>query len=69
MERDPGIPSAGCCVHPRASLDILEMEKFLASVGDETPDHPAHYLVTISLVYAIPASLFYVVVPYKTFIM
>jgi len=47
----------------------LETEKLFASVGDETPDRPAHCLVTIPLVYAIPASLFYEVVPYKTFIM
>jgi hypothetical protein len=69
MERVPGTPSAGCCVGPRARLDILEKEKFFASVGDETPDYPAHCLLTIPLVYAIPASLFYEVVPYRTFIM
>jgi hypothetical protein len=44
-------------------------KNFFASVGDETPDHPAHCVVTIPFVYAIPASLFYEVVPYKTFIM
>ena len=56
-------------MRPGASLDILETENFFASVGAETPDNPAHCVVTIPLVYAIPASLFYEVVPYKTFIM
>jgi hypothetical protein len=69
MERGPGTPSAGCCLGPWAILDILEKEKSFASVGDETPDYSAHCLVTIPLTYAIPASLFCEVVPYKTFIM
>jgi len=43
-------------------------KKFVASVGNETPDHPAHCLITIPLAYAIPASLFCEVVSYKTFI-
>jgi hypothetical protein len=69
MERVPGTPSAGCCVGPRASLDIIKKKKFFASVGDENPDYPAHCPVTVPLVYAIPASLFYEVVPYKTLIL
>jgi hypothetical protein len=69
MERSPCTPLAGCCVGPRACLDILEKENFFASVGDETPDHLTHCLVTVPVAYITPASLVYGVVPYKMFMM
>jgi hypothetical protein len=37
----------GSWVGTRATLDIFQMKKTLASVGNQIPDHSAHSLITI----------------------